>query len=159
MEIRVRGVLTPHYLKDRGSSFNHKTCPLSTATQKVEARMSRSVHGYCYPPVSECPPVLCEVLGTLARETSDREVGMTPLLPEIIRLSLLIVLWLLRSCFYLKERFTLEPTNTIQLSKYYLSILFIRIKSGSSAYGQISTHRSLKAPTFLKIAQPEMEVC
>ncbi len=31
----------------------------------------------------------------------------------IIRPSLLLVLWLIRSCFYLKERFTLEPANMI----------------------------------------------
>jgi len=37
----------------------------------------------------------------------------------IIRPSLLLVLWLIRSCFYLKERFTLEPANMIKLSKYY----------------------------------------
>src|SRR5579864_493375 len=36
---------------------------------------------------------------------------------RIIRPSLLLVLWLIRSCFYLKERFTLEPANMIQLSK------------------------------------------
>ncbi len=38
---------------------------------------------------------------------------------EIIRPSLLLVLWLIRSCFYLSERFSLEPANMIQLSKYY----------------------------------------
>ena len=79
--------------------------------------MSRSVHGYCYPSVSECPPVPAYVL---TRETSDRKVGMTPLptIAEILRPSLLLVLWLIRSCFYLKERFTLEPANIIQFSKY-----------------------------------------
>ncbi len=54
----------------------------------------------------------------LTRGTSDREVGVTPLFPEILRPSLSLVLWLIRSCFYLKERFTLEPANMIQLSKY-----------------------------------------
>ena len=77
--------------------------------------MSRSVHGYCYPSVSECPPVPAYML---TRETTDREVGIAPLFPEMIRPSLLLVLWLIRSCFYLKERFTLEPANIIQLSKY-----------------------------------------
>ena len=77
--------------------------------------MSRSVHGYCYPSVSECPPVPANML---TRQTTDREVSIAPLFPEIIRPSLLVVLWLIRSCFYLKERFTLEPANMIQLSKY-----------------------------------------
>jgi len=36
----------------------------------------------------------------------------------MIRLSLLFVLWVIRSCFYLSERFSLEPTNMIRLSKY-----------------------------------------
>ena len=49
----------------------------------------------------------------LTRGTSDREVGMTPLpnTAEILRPFLLFVLWLVRSCFYLKERFTLEPAK------------------------------------------------
>jgi len=67
----------------------------------------------------------------LTRETSDREVGMTPLFPEILRPSLSLVLWLLRSCFYLKERFTLEPANMIRLSKYYGTILSQGVKSGN----------------------------
>src|SRR5713226_9576167 len=101
---------------DGGSSFNHEACPMSITTQKVEARMSRSVHGYCYPSVPVCPTVPAYVL---TREASDRQVGIAPLFPEILRPSLLVVLWLIRSCFYLKERFTLEPANMIQLSKYW----------------------------------------
>ena len=54
----------------------------------------------------------------------------------ILRPSLLIVLWLLRSCFYLKERCTLEPRNMLQLSKYYYSILIMAQKSGNHACGR-----------------------
>ena len=43
----------------------------------------------------------------------------------IIRPSLLFVLWWLRSCFYLQERFTVEPANMIQLSKYYIPLLIV----------------------------------
>jgi hypothetical protein len=49
----------------------------------------------------------------------------------IIRPSLLLVLWLVRSCFYLQERFTVEPANMIQLSKYYRPILSHPPKSGN----------------------------
>ena len=50
----------------------------------------------------------------------------------IIRPSLLLVLWFLRSCFYLQERFTVAPANMIQLSKYYRPILFVLLKSGNA---------------------------
>ena len=53
----------------------------------------------------------------------------------IIRPSLSFVLWLIRSCFYLQERFTVEPANMIQLSKYYYSILIMAQKSGNHAWG------------------------
>jgi hypothetical protein len=77
--------------------------------------MSRSVHRTEVLSVPVCPTVPAYVL---TRETSDREVRIAPLFSEIIRPFLLVVLWLIRSCFYLKERFTLEPANMIQLSKY-----------------------------------------
>ncbi len=89
---------------------------MSIATQKVVAHMSRSVQRDGSLSVPVCPTVPA-IVG--ARETSDREVGMAPLFPEIIRPSLLVVLWLGRSCFYLKEQFTLEPANIIQLSMCY----------------------------------------
>src|SRR3989442_1212664 len=44
--------------------------------RKVEARMSRSVHGDCSPSVPVCPTVPAFLL---TGETSDREVRMTPL--------------------------------------------------------------------------------
>ena len=56
---------------------------------------------------------------------------MTPLFSGILRPSLSLVLWLLRSCFYLQERFTVEPANMIQLSKYYGAILSQSTKSGN----------------------------
>ncbi len=89
---------------------------MSSDTQKVVADMSRSVHRDCSLSVPVCPTVPAYVL---TRKTSDREVGRAPLFPEIIRVSFLVVLGLVRSCFYLKERFTLEPTNMIQLSMCY----------------------------------------
>ncbi len=90
---------------------------MSSDTQKVVADMSRSVHRDGSLSVPVCPTVPTDML---TRKTSDREVGRVPLFPEIIRVSFLEVLDLVRSCFYLKERFTLEPANMILLSMYYL---------------------------------------
>ena len=48
----------------------------------------------------------------------------------MIRPSLSFVLWLLRSCLYLQERWTVEPANMMQLSQYYESILAQLVKNG-----------------------------
>src|SRR6266702_2689470 len=123
---------------DGGSSFIHETCLMSIATQKVVARMSRSVHGYCYPSVPECPPVPAYML---TRQTTDREVSMAPLFPEIIRPSLLLVLWLIRSCFYdLLEEYIFD-----QRFQWLFSGCLIIVISSSDSVENLS---SRKATTF-----------
>ena len=89
--------------------------------------MSRSVRSTGVLPVPECPPVLCRM---------DHKRDICPLGENsapfgMIRPSFLVVLWLIRSCFYLQERFTVEPANMIQLSKYYRAFLFVVRKSGN----------------------------
>jgi hypothetical protein len=103
---------------------------MNTATHSVEVPFPRAFASPRRSPFPSAPRY-----GTLwlTRETSDREVGMTPLpdIAGILRPSLSLVLWLLRSCFYLQERFTVEPANMIQLSKYYGTILSQGTKSGN----------------------------
>ena len=91
----------------------------SSRNESVEARMSRSVHEYCYPSVPECPPVPArEKKLSMLELRSKRPLGVYGALLRDATPLQSSVLWLTRSCFYPKERFTLEPANMIQLSKY-----------------------------------------
>lgn len=92
---------------------------MSITTQKVEARMSRSVPKDCSLAVSECPPVPArEKKLSLLELRSKRPLGVYGALLRDVTPLQSSVLWLTRSCFYPKEQFPLEPANMIQLSKY-----------------------------------------
>jgi len=81
--------------------------------------MSRSVYGYCYPSVPVCPTVPArEKKLSMLELRSKRPLGVYGALLRDATPLQSSVLWLTRSCFYPKERFTLEPANMIQLSKY-----------------------------------------
>src|SRR5712692_301251 len=91
----------------------------SSCNESVEARMSRSVYGYCYPSVPVCPTVPArEKKLSMLELRSKRPLGVYGALLRDATPLQSSVLWLTRSCFYPKERFTLEPANMIQLSKY-----------------------------------------
>jgi hypothetical protein len=86
--------------------------------EKVVARMSRSVQRDCSLSVPECPPVPArEKRLSMLELRSKRPFGVYGALLRDATPLQSSVLWLTRSCFYPKERFTLEPANMIQLSK------------------------------------------
>ncbi len=92
--------------------------------------MSRSVYRPEGLSVPVCPTVPAL---WLTRETSDREVGIAPLpnRAESLRPSLPLVLWLIRSCFYLKERFTLEPAKHDSVVKVLTQVYYMERKMSS----------------------------
>ena len=58
--------------------------PLCPHRQSSRGPLSPSVHGYCYPSVSECPPVPA-MDGSPTSKASDREVGRAPR-PSLVRI-------------------------------------------------------------------------
>jgi len=121
-------------MNDRGSWFNKGACQMNTATHFVEVPFPQAFAV----PLSRSSPFPCAPgygASVLTREDSRSLDGYgAPF--GFLHPSLLFVLWLVRSCFYLKERFTLEPAHMIQLSKYYYSIRMVARKSGNHACGR-----------------------
>jgi hypothetical protein len=77
--------------------------------------MSRSVRFPCEKPVPVCPTVRQRVL-LFSDPLKHRPLGMYALSYEMLRCFKGSSLTVVRSCFYPKERFTLEPANMIELS-------------------------------------------
>jgi hypothetical protein len=77
--------------KSRGFFLQPGGSPLASHNEEVEAICPEAFTGIapCRFPCAPRYRPWC----WLTRETSDREVGMTPLFPEILRPSLLVVLW------------------------------------------------------------------
>ena len=119
---------------DGGSWFNEGACPMNTATHSVVVPFPQA---FAALRKRSSPFPSAPRYGTLwlTREDNRSLDGYSAPF-GIIRPSLSFVLWLLRSCFYLSERFSLEPANMIQLSKYSSTILAEVYKSGNHACGR-----------------------
>ena len=101
---------------------------MNTATHAVEVPFPQA---FASPPKKRSPFPCAPRYGTVMSTREDnRSLDEYSAPFGIIRPSLLLVLWLIRSCFYLSERFSLEQSNMIQLSKYYRYILSQWEKSG-----------------------------